>query len=115
VAFTPDGKGLVSGSADGTLKHWDLGPLLRTVQRGELRHAYEVGEHAGSMAEMSGENEGLCVCAVEFLGHTVRVRLRFLCFLCSLLELVILHSLRRNCSIYFYFFQMMILMSVYVA
>jgi general transcriptional corepressor TUP1 len=81
VAFTPDGKGLVSGSADGMLKHWNLGPLLRTVQRGTLRQVYEVGvEHAGSVAEKRGENEGLCVCTVEFLGHTVRGRLRCLCF-----------------------------------
>jgi general transcriptional corepressor TUP1 len=43
MAFTPDGKGLVSGSADGTLKHWNVGPLSRTVQRGALRQVYEVG------------------------------------------------------------------------
>jgi general transcriptional corepressor TUP1 len=93
VAFTPDGKGLVSGSADGTLKHWSLGLLPRTVQRGALRQVYEVGvEHPRSVAEKSGANEDLCVCTVEFLGHTVRVRLVFLCFLCSLLGLVILHS-----------------------
>jgi general transcriptional corepressor TUP1 len=72
VAFTPDGKGLVSGSADGTLKHWNLGLLLTTMQRGTLK--YKVGvEHAGSVAERSGENQGRCVCTVEFLGHTVRV------------------------------------------
>jgi WD40 repeat protein len=101
VAFTPDGEGLVSGSADGTLKHWDLGPLLRALQRGALRQAHEVGvEHADSVAKKSGENEGLCVCMVEFLGHKVRVRLRFLCFFCLPLGLVILHSSRRNC---FYF------------
>jgi general transcriptional corepressor TUP1 len=98
VAFTPDGKGLVSGSVDGTLKHWTLELLLRTVQRGALR--YEVGvEHAGFVAEKSGEKEGLCVCTVELLGHTVRDRLRFLCFLCSPLRGVILHSLRRICFI----------------
>jgi general transcriptional corepressor TUP1 len=74
VAFTPDGKGLVSGSADGTLKHWNLGLLLTTMQRGAGRQVYEVAvEHAGSVAEKSGEHEGLCVCTVEFLGHTVRV------------------------------------------
>jgi general transcriptional corepressor TUP1 len=74
VAFTPDGKGLVSGSADGTLKHWNLGLLLTTMQRGAGRQVYEVViEHAGSVAEKSEENQRLCVCTVEFLGHTVRV------------------------------------------
>jgi WD40 repeat protein len=93
VAFTPDGKGLVSGSADGTLKHWNLEPLLRTAQRGALRQVYEVGvEHAGSVAEQSGENEGLCVCVGEFLGHMVRDPPYFLCFLSLLSVLVILHA-----------------------
>jgi general transcriptional corepressor TUP1 len=109
VAFTPDGKGLVSGSEDGTLKYWNLGPLLRSVQREELVQAYEVGvEHAGSVAAKKGENEGLCLCTVEFLGHKVRGRLHFLCFLCflcSLLGLVILHSLPGDGFIYFYFFK----------
>jgi general transcriptional corepressor TUP1 len=101
VAFTPDGEGLVSGGVDGTLKHWNLGPLLRTVQKGMPRQVYEVGvEHARSVADKSGENEPLCVCTVNLLGHTVRIRLR-LCSLCSLLGLVILHSLRRNCFILF--------------
>jgi general transcriptional corepressor TUP1 len=98
VAFTPDGKGLVSGSADGMLKHWNLGPLLSAAQRGVLRQVYEVGvEHAGSVAEKSRENEGLCVCTVELLGHKVRVRLRFLCSFarCWNSSFVILHSLRR--------------------
>jgi hypothetical protein len=62
--------------------------------------AYEVGvEPARSVAEKSGENEGLCVCTIEFLGHKVRVRLHYLCSLCFLLGLVILHSLHRNCLI----------------
>jgi general transcriptional corepressor TUP1 len=106
VAFTPDGEGLVSGSAEGMLKHWNLGPLSRTVQRGALRQVYEVGvEPAGSVAERGRQNEGLCVCTVEFLGHKVCVHLHFLCFLCSLLGLVILHSFCREGFIYFYFFK----------
>jgi general transcriptional corepressor TUP1 len=80
VAFTPDGEGLVSGSTDGILKHWNLGPSLRSVQREALVQTYEVGvEHTCSVAEKSGENEGLCLCTVEFLGHTVRVNLHLLC------------------------------------
>jgi general transcriptional corepressor TUP1 len=106
VAFTPDGKGLVSGSKDGALKHWNLGPLLRSVQREALVQTYQVGvEHAGSVAARKGENEALCLCTVEFLGHKVRVCLHFLCFLCSLLGLIILHYLHRDCFIYFYFFK----------
>ena len=115
VAFTPDGEGLVSGSADGTLKHWNLGLLLRTVRTGALRQVYEVGvEPEGSVDEKSGENEGLSVCMVEFLGHTVRLCLHFLCFLCSLLGFVILHSLRRNYIYSIYFLYTAILMTVYV-
>jgi general transcriptional corepressor TUP1 len=93
VAFTPDGEGLVSGDKDGTLKHWDLGPLLRVLQRGALRPAYGVGvEHAGSVAENSRENVGLCACTVEFLRHVVRGRLHFLFFLSLLSGPVILYS-----------------------
>ena len=28
VAFSPDGNGVVRGSLEGTLKYWDLRPLL---------------------------------------------------------------------------------------
>jgi general transcriptional corepressor TUP1 len=77
VAFTPDGKGLVSGSSDKTVKHWDLGPLLRGVQRG-----YEMdAEDAGSAAAETGENEGACACTVTFTGHMVRGRSLRLCSL----------------------------------
>jgi glucose repression regulatory protein TUP1 len=72
MAFTPDGKGLVSGSVDSTLKHWDLGPML--IMRGQ---SYEVGVgDAGSVvSEESGQDKGVCVCTVDFMGHTVRGRL----------------------------------------
>ncbi|KAF8490580.1 hypothetical protein JB92DRAFT_3008675 [Gautieria morchelliformis] len=77
VAFTPDGNGLISGSMSGEVKRWDLGLLLRTVQRGApLKQSYEVdGEGVGSPAkEESGQNEGVYVWMVEFIGHTRGVR-----------------------------------------
>jgi general transcriptional corepressor TUP1 len=74
VAFTPDGQGLVSGSKDKTVKHWDVRLLLGKTQREALlKRLYDVGvEDAGSAAEQSVENEGVCVCTVNLLGHTVR-------------------------------------------
>ena len=33
VVFTPDGKGVMSGSWDQMLKHWDLRPLLSSLER----------------------------------------------------------------------------------
>jgi general transcriptional corepressor TUP1 len=74
VAFTSDGQGLVSGSKDQTVKHWDVRLLLGKTQREALlKRLYEVGvEDAGSTAEQGVENEGVCVCTVDFLGHTVR-------------------------------------------
>jgi WD40 repeat protein len=84
VAFTPDGKGLVSGSEDGILKHWDLGPLLMCAQRtAPLRELYEVGiADAGSAVNTgSGQNNGVCVCTAEFVGHMVCSKSLHPCFL----------------------------------
>lgn len=62
VAFTPDGKGLVSGSLDQTLKHWDLTPLLRHPSRNApLRQPYD-----GTKREQSEKG---CACTVNFTGH----------------------------------------------
>jgi WD40 repeat protein len=76
LAFTPDGNGFISGSFNGPLKHWDLRPLLGNAHGGMLRQPNEVGaEDMRSVAEESGQNEGVHVCMVEFIGHTVRSHL----------------------------------------
>jgi general transcriptional corepressor TUP1 len=98
VAFTSDGKGLVSGSWDHTVKHWDLRPLLRNTQNA-VKQSYAVGiEDASSTLNDEGvQNEGACVCTVEFMGHEVRRR-HSTCvsfyFLSSLSGLVNLYSSR---------------------
>jgi WD40 repeat protein len=75
VVFTPDGKGLISGSRDLAAKHWDLGPLLRDMQIMALRHRCEEGvEDVDSvLKEEGGQKE--CLCTVEFRGHEVRCML----------------------------------------
>jgi general transcriptional corepressor TUP1 len=98
VAFTPDGTGLISGSRDLTAKHWDLGPLLRNMQRRAVGQPSEEGvEDPGSALKEEG-NQNECVCTVEFRGHKVRRRpLRFaspFTILCSLSALVNAHSSR---------------------
>jgi general transcriptional corepressor TUP1 len=98
VSFTPDGKGLISGSRDLTAKHWDLGPLLRNMQTRALGQPGEEGvEDPDSALKEEGSQNG-CVCTVEFRGHEVRRRLlRFaspFTLLCLPSALVNLHSLR---------------------
>ena len=75
VAFTPDGKGLISGSQDQTAKHWDLGPLLRNMHTKASRQPCEEGVEDADpvLEEEGGQNE--CVCTVAFRGHEVRRRL----------------------------------------
>ena len=51
VTFTPDGRGLVSGSKDKTLKYWDVSRL----------------------ANGPGEFGRNSPCTMNFIGHKVRV------------------------------------------
>ena len=72
VAFTPDGRGLVSGSVDKTLKYWDVscladGPGGRqnprgASERGTLDGKQDVGTREDNMA-----------CTIDFIGHKVRI------------------------------------------
>jgi len=74
VAFTPDGRGLVSGSEDETMKYWDVshlanGPGGRQNSRGASRRDTLDGE------EDIGTREGNSACTMDFTGHKVRVEL----------------------------------------
>ena len=74
VAFTPDGRGLVSGSVDKTLKYWDVscladGPGGRQNPRG----ASERGALDGK--QDVGTREDNRACTMDFIGHEVRVEL----------------------------------------
>ena len=72
VAFTPDGHGLVSGSADKTLKYWDVsrlanGPGSRPNSPGApMRDTLDVKKDVGTL-------EGNSACMMDFIGHKVRV------------------------------------------
>jgi hypothetical protein len=89
---------LVSGSLDGALKHWDLRLLLGNSHKGTFD---EVGAEEAGSAEESGQNEGVCVCAVEYIGHTVCCCPQSSCFLCLVSGLLNL-----------YYSQVVILMNV---
>ena len=74
LAFTPDGRGLVGGSPDKTLRYWDVshlenGPggqpnLPGASKPGTLNEKKDVGTREGNSA-----------CTVDFIGHKVRVEL----------------------------------------
>jgi WD40 repeat protein len=62
VAFMPDGKGLLGGSDDRTVKYWDIGNLY--TPRSDARSQARNGLHL----ETSGVEDQ----TREFLGHRVR-------------------------------------------
>ena len=74
VAFTPDGRGLVSGSADRKLKYWDVSRLANgpsgqenprgTSERSTLDGKQDVNTRKSNSA-----------CTMDFIGHRVRVEL----------------------------------------
>ena len=60
VAFTPDGRGLVSGSSDNTSKYWDVSRLAN---------------EPGGRQNSPGTREGISPCKMNFIGHKVRAEL----------------------------------------
>ena len=70
MAFTPDARGLVSGSLDKTLKYWDVSRLANGLdgrpdpaggpKRDPLDEEKEVGSREGNSA-----------CTMNFTGHKV--------------------------------------------
>ena len=74
VAFTPDGRGLVSGSEDNTLKYWDVSCLANGPGgRQNPRGASERGTLDGK--QDVGTREDNRACTMDFIGHKVRVEL----------------------------------------
>jgi len=72
VAFTPDARGLMSGSLDKTLKYWDVSRLANGV--GGRRNS----PGALKRDSLSGEGDpgarhGGSACTMNFTGHTVCV------------------------------------------
>jgi len=72
VAFTPDGRGLVSGSWDKTLKCWDVSHLADgSGGRPDSWGASERDTLNGE--EGVGPREGNSACTMNLIGHKVRV------------------------------------------
>jgi len=72
VAFTPDGRGLVSGGQDKTLKYWDVSRLADGAGgRQNPRGASERGTL--DVKKDVGTREGNSACTMDFIGHKVRV------------------------------------------
>jgi len=72
VAFTPDGRGLVSGSSDKTLKYWDVSCLAN----GPGGQPNSPGVSTRDTLDGNiGTREGNSACTMDFIGHKVRVEL----------------------------------------
>ena len=76
VAFTPDSRGLISGSSDNKVKRWDLTPFLECDARVEPLQpamssapvsASALGRSVADPAKEGGERES--VCTMTFDGH----------------------------------------------
>lgn len=65
VAFTSDGKGLVSGSLDKSVKYWDVSVLAAGRAKGKPENATPTPTSSGP----SSSSDGLVPCTMDFVGH----------------------------------------------
>ena len=74
VAFTPDGRGLVSGSRDKTLKYWDVSRLAN--EPGVRPNSQWASKRDALNGKKGvGTRESNIPCTMNFIGHKVRVEL----------------------------------------
>ena len=74
VAFTPDGRGLVSGSWDKTLKYWDISRLADGP--GGRQNSPEASKRDSLNGKKNiSIRKGKSACAMNFIGHKVRLEL----------------------------------------
>ena len=76
VSFTPDDRGLISGSGDKTIKRWDLTPFLRCDARMELLPPATVSTPLSAsvldpsvVTPVKESGERGSICTVTFSGH----------------------------------------------
>ena len=68
VAFTSDGKGLVSGSWDNSLKYWDVSVLAAGSAKSKPKNAIPTPPLSGPS---SSSDRSVVRCTMDFLGHKV--------------------------------------------
>ena len=74
VTFTPDGRGLVSGGQDKTLKYWDVSRLANGP--GDRPNSlFASMRDCLNRKKGAGTREGISPCTMNFIGHKVRVEL----------------------------------------
>jgi len=76
IAFTPDDKGLVSGSLDRTLKFWDVSKLSMSDAKrkdgpGGSSSATDPGAPGQGVAVMKIDGDEGSPCTMNFIGHKV--------------------------------------------
>jgi len=74
VAFTPDGRGLVSGSLDKTLKYWDVSRLANALG-GRPNSTGASKRDTVDRNQGVGARECNISCTMNFIGNKVRVEL----------------------------------------
>lgn len=78
VAFTPDVKGLVSGSLDKTLKYWDVGKLGTVKPRPNSPNSTSSSSEGDSVSHTKKDpvnTDSNNSCTMNFTGHKVRLLL----------------------------------------